>query len=167
MTAATRPKGPDWGGVALAVGILVLTAIASIATTSITSEAGYARVSPQVVPIGIDIALGVCGLLLLVQALRGGWLADQEEFEAQARRETSWWSLVWVSAGLLLQAAILDIAGFVLSTALLFVLVARGFGSRRPWIDVPLGLGLAVLTYILFTQALSLTLPAGLLEGII
>ncbi|MEX2178312.1 MAG: tripartite tricarboxylate transporter substrate-binding protein [Gemmatimonadaceae bacterium] len=70
--------------------------------------------------------------------------------------------------GILTLAFILDIAlfetlGFVLASAVMFVLVARAFGSRRLARDAVVGLGLALLVFAGFTSGLGISLPAGVL----
>jgi putative tricarboxylic transport membrane protein len=55
--------------------------------------------------------------------------------------------------------------GFVLSSALLFVLVAIGFGSRHYLRDLLLGLALAATAYVTFVHGLGLQLPPGLFAG--
>ena len=52
-------------------------------------------------------------------------------------------------------------AGFVLSAAVLFTCVARGFGSRRLARDVAVGLFLTVLVFVFFVKLLNVSLPAG------
>jgi putative tricarboxylic transport membrane protein len=59
---------------------------------------------------------------------------------------------------------LIDSAGFVIASTLLFALVARGFGSRRPARDATVGLALAALVYAAFTHGLGIALPAGVLR---
>jgi putative tricarboxylic transport membrane protein len=59
------------------------------------------------------------------------------------------------------QAALLRPAGFVISSAVLFVLVARAFGSRRVVRDVLVGLALATAVFLAFSRGLGVTLPGG------
>jgi putative tricarboxylic transport membrane protein len=75
--------------------------------------------------------------------------------------------MAWISAGLLLNAALISRLGFVLSCALLFALAARGFrrsmgqpaGLRLLGRDALIGLALSAPVYWLFTKGLGLTLP--------
>jgi putative tricarboxylic transport membrane protein len=56
---------------------------------------------------------------------------------------------------------LLEPAGFVVASTVLFWCAARGFGSRR-WVrDVAVGLAFSAFAYVFFTRALSLSLPAG------
>jgi putative tricarboxylic transport membrane protein len=58
-------------------------------------------------------------------------------------------------------------AGFILASTLLFMLVARGFNSRRWLLNAITGVVLAVLIFAIFNYGLGLTLPAGVLKGLI
>ncbi|HEX6103240.1 MAG TPA: tripartite tricarboxylate transporter TctB family protein [Alphaproteobacteria bacterium] len=130
-------------------------------TWSIPVQVTYARVGPRVFPV-----LVASGLLL-----NAIWLA----FEAWRSPEPAgageppvyWPALGWISAGLLLEAALLERIGFPLSAALLFVLTARGFGSTALLRDAAIGLALALLAWFGFTYGLGLTLPAGPLDALI
>ena len=52
-------------------------------------------------------------------------------------------------------------AGFILASALLLVLVAKGFGSRQPARDTLIALVLAASVFFIFTRGLGLKLPSG------
>jgi putative tricarboxylic transport membrane protein len=65
-----------------------------------------------------------------------------------------------IGAGLLLYLALLERAGFVIASAVLFWCVARSFDDRHPVRDGVLGLAIAVASYVLFAHFLQLTLPS-------
>jgi len=64
-----------------------------------------------------------------------------------------------------LDALLFEWLGFILSSTLLFLLVAIGFGSRMYVRDVVLGLALAVVAYVTFVYGLGLSLPGGILAS--
>jgi putative tricarboxylic transport membrane protein len=71
---------------------------------------------------------------------------------------------------LLLVAAVLHLlllerAGFVLASAVLFWIGARAFDPRHPLRDGVFAVGVSVVSYVLFVRVLHLTLPAGVLAG--
>ncbi len=51
-----------------------------------------------------------------------------------------------------------------LSTGLLFAATARGFGYRKFWISVPVGIVFAFVIWFIFARGLQLSLPSGWLE---
>ena len=97
------------------------------------------------------------GVLLLVEALGTGYRHLPEE----ARGRYDWSAYLWVAGGLIAHMALIAGIGFVLAGTLLFVCVARGFGSRRLARDLLIGLALNAVVYLLFTRLLTLSLPWG------
>ena len=62
-------------------------------------------------------------------AIFGGWRnvpLDQEGHDAP-----DWMAFGIISAGIVLHMIVIGWAGFIIAGTLLFVLIARGFGSRR------------------------------------
>jgi putative tricarboxylic transport membrane protein len=113
----------------------------------------------------VTLALLACGVWLLYEAATGGF----RELEEPAADERGFWpGFVWVSAGLLLNAALIERLGFILSCALCFMLAVRGFKSAegrrerslRSFIaDLLVGLAIAAPVYWMFTQGLAINLP--------
>ena len=58
-------------------------------------------------------------------------------------------------------------AGFVIAGTVLFVLVARGFGSTRLLRDLLIGLALTLLVFVFFVKFLNVGLPPGWLRPIL
>ena len=81
----------------------------------------------------------------------------------EATRRSRWRSLGLISIGVTLNLALAETAGFVIAAALLFWFVARAFDSRRPLRDAVCAGGVALGAYALFTYALQVPLPAGVL----
>ena len=142
--------------VALSSGVLALGVGAAVVTATLPGEGGYARIGPNFVPALVALGLLVLGAWLLYEALRGGW--RRAPAHAAAFRASGF---LWVSAGLFAHMALIGWAGFVMAAAVLFVLVARGFGSARPLRDLAFGVVLSLAVFVFFTQVLNVTLPAG------
>jgi putative tricarboxylic transport membrane protein len=129
------------------------------------SEAGYSTLGPGFVPLVVAALLALCGVLLLREALTGGFRLFEDEVTGIA---PNWRGFAWVSAGLLLTALLITRIGFVLTCALLFALAARGFrqseGQRVSVAlsvrDLGIGLLLTLPVFHLFTRALGVSLPA-------
>jgi putative tricarboxylic transport membrane protein len=62
---------------------------------------------------------------------------------------------------------VIEHLGFILSSTILFVMTARGFSSRRWLLNIATGVVLAAIVYAIFNYGLGLTLPAGILKGIL
>ena len=59
-----------------------------------------------------------------------------------------WMAFGIISAGIVLHMIVIGWAGFIIAGTLLFVLVARGFGSRRPVRDAIIAVVLAIVVYL-------------------
>jgi putative tricarboxylic transport membrane protein len=58
-------------------------------------------------------------------------------------------------------ALLLPLLGFTVSAAILFTGMALLLGSTKPWLAAGIGVGLAVLVFVSFTQGIGLSLPIG------
>lgn len=103
--------------------------------------------------------LAVLGVLTLVSALRG---RDEkpEPFEAQP-------VLLILAACAAMILCIRFGGGFIPAMTILFATTATAFGRRTPALDIAIGLGAAVLIYLLFSKLLTLSLPQGPLERLL
>lgn len=161
MSLARSTSAIRFGELLLSLALAALGGLVLLQARAIGLGHGYEQIGPRLFPGLIGAGLALCGLLLAAQALSGGWRGvplDQPEHEAPDRA-----AFIWLSAALLAQLLLIAQLGFVLATTLLFVVAARGFGSRRSLRDLAIGALLSLAVYLLFTRALGLTLPAGLL----
>jgi len=131
----------------------------------LSSDAGYAGVGPNFLPLVVGAMLCVCGAWLIWEATSGGF-RNMEEPSGSDRGD--WRGFAWVSAGILANAALITTIGFILSCTLCFVLAVRGFkaaeGQRgiQPQalaLDVLVGLAISAPVFWMFTQLLSIGLP--------
>lgn len=147
----------DRGGLAISVAVVALALFVFVELPSIPADGGYSAVGPRFAPMLVGIGLLVIGLLLLRQALAGGWRdmppPPDEPLHAP--------SFGWIAGGLAVQMAIIALVGFTIASTLLFVAVARGFGSRRLAHDAIVGVVLAAAVFLFFTRVLGLSLPAS------
>jgi putative tricarboxylic transport membrane protein len=150
---------------ALGAGVLAVGALLALGALSIPGEAGYGGVGPNFLPWLVAGALVLCGALLLWQALQGGYRHREEPSGAASG---DWVALAWVSAGVLVTAALITRAGFVLACALCFTLAVRGLrgaegkpagGVRQTAVDLATGLAIALPVFWLFTKLLAINLP--------
>lgn len=152
----------------LSFAVLSLGIFVAIGTAQLPSAGGYARVGPNAAPAIIAGGLILLGAWLLYQALAGGWrnaVPDDAALRGEHRFYPS--AFLWVSAGLIAQILLINRAGFVLSQAALFALVARGFGSARIARDFAIGLLLGLAVFLFFVKFLNVNLPAGWLSLIL
>jgi len=153
------------GQFALSVGVISLGLFFLIFSFQIPDAAGYSTVGPTQVPRAVGIGLIVLGCLLIWEVVRGGF--RQHDEAAEQALKTDWLAFAWVSAGLLLYGMFIERAGFIPASIILFVCTARAFNSRRWLSNIAVSLVLAVTIFSLFNYGLGLSLPQGLLKGIL
>lgn len=161
-----NPTSPATRVQTLVGAAIVLTGLAlGAGAISIPGNAGYGGVGPNFLPWVIAAVLVICGVLIVREARTGGF----RELDAPSGADRAWWAgLVWVSAGLLLNAALITTAGFILSCALCYVLATQGLrraqgqaaaGARVVAIDLATGIAIAAPVFWMFTQFLAINLP--------
>jgi putative tricarboxylic transport membrane protein len=155
MPAFSRPKLDD-----LAVGLAVLgfALVVAYEVTEIPTPAVYAKVGPRAIPWLVAGLLGVLGALLTWQAFTGGWAHEEEHGEFDYR------SLGWLGLGLALNIGLIETAGFIIASTLMFITTARAFGSVTPLRDGAIGFALAFVSYVGFDRVLGYKIGTGLIE---
>ncbi|MBO8142205.1 MAG: tripartite tricarboxylate transporter TctB family protein [Firmicutes bacterium] len=163
------------GDLLLALGVLGLAAFLFAGALNIRVSPSYAHIGPRFFPFLVSGGLGACGLALLAQAARrapakSGSLEERPAASGKppvvgdAPKPAVYWpSVAIVAAALAGQFLLMERAGFVVASALLFWAVAFAFGSRRYGRDILVGIGLAFVVYVVFTRLLGLHLPGGML----
>ena len=121
---------------------------------------------PNLPLIGASLVLMLCGAWILWEARTGGF----RELDAPSGAEHAYWpGFIWVSAGLLLNAALITTLGFILSCTLCYLLAVQGLrrasgqagvNSPRTWAtDFVTGAVISAPVFWMFTQFLAINLP--------
>ena len=146
------------------LGVALVGVGMALGALSIPSASGYAGVGPNFLPWVVAVALMLCGGFMVREARSGGFRNMEDSVGGD---QPYWPGFVWMSAGLLANAALITTIGFILSCALCFVLAARGLrmaagedGGPRSWLtDAFTGLLIASPVYWMFTKFLAINLP--------
>jgi putative tricarboxylic transport membrane protein len=157
-------KAPG-GQLAVALGILGIGVLILAGAFYLPAGAGYAQVGPGVVPKFVGGVLILLGAALLREVLTGGLRGVDEE--AEVHLPMNWVAFAWVSGGIIAYGLLVESLGFVFSSTILFVCVARSFDSRRWALNAIVGLVLASFVFTIFNYGLGLTLPPGILKPIL
>lgn len=151
-------RRPRWAAFIIAAGLAGLAVMILTDAAGLKQDGGYAGVGPADVPR--LIAYGLLGLaaLTVVSGLKGDLPRPPRQAPAP---------LLWIMGGLVGHLALLHVAGFVISGAVLFGMTARGFGQKPLWRNLLVGFALAFVIYGVFDRLLKLNLPGGPLEMLI
>jgi len=166
MEPAARPEQarPSWAGPrATGAALLAIGVVALAATFAIPGgDDPWALTGPRLFPLIASIALILLSLTFLVRTfVRPD--AELGAFAAREAADTEWRVPVLVGIALIAYAELMEPVGYLLSSAAFFPVVAWILGSRALVRDVIAGAALSLGVYTLFTQALAVPLPIGIL----
>jgi putative tricarboxylic transport membrane protein len=162
--AITRDEAPrPWGPRAAALLFLAAGVVVLGWAFAIPERATDQDVGPRAFPLLVGVGLCVSATFSTVQAFRG---ADREQTDqaCEEARLTDWGPVAALLGLLVGYLFALDPCGYWQSTAVLFTLVARVLGSRKPLRDAAVGLVLALAVYFLFDRVLGIHLPPGIIR---
>lgn len=121
-------------------------------------------IGPQTMPLVVGSLLLLCAAVLTFDLLRGG---EGRPEEGEAGERSDWKTCGIITVAVLLTAAVMDSAGWVLAGGLMFYLCVYAFGSRHYIRDFFVSAAMAVGSFYLFFSGLGIPLPAGLLQGVL
>lgn len=159
IPAARWQAAVGMGVVAVAIGM-------GMGARMIPSDAGYSGVGASFVPWLCAAVLALCGLWLIGEAMTGGY---RKAGEPGGSPQADVGAFVWVSAGLLLNAGLIEHLGFIVSCTLCFVLAVQGLrraqgqantlSGKALLKDGLIGAAIAAPVFWAFTQFLAINLP--------
>ncbi len=168
---AAQAAAAVWPQTLVGAGVLLTGLALAFGALSISSEAGYGGVGPNFLPWLVSVALTVCGGWIIWEARSGGF----RELDPPSGATRAYWpGFVWVSAGLLLNAALITTIGFIFSCTLCYLLAVQGLrrasgepaGALRSWgLDIITGLLISAPVFWMFTQFLAINLPGLTASG--
>ena len=168
MTPTPQSRRVDIGEMLLALGAIVFGILIVWQTTLIRLTPAYSKVGPRVIPYIVGAGLVIVGAWLAYEALTGRAATGTAESEdADPTLPTDWRCIGLLALALIAYLFLIEPAGFIIASAVLFAWAAIAMGSRRYARDIVIGILLATALYLLFNRGLGLSLPAGILEGIV
>jgi putative tricarboxylic transport membrane protein len=146
-----------------ALGILV------IVQALLLPESRIARgpVGPETVPLIVGGLLVVVSVFLAVDIWRGGRGEPEGGEDIELGGGTDWRTIAMLAAAFVANAVLIEPLGWPLSGAILFWGSAFALGSRHYVRDVLIALVLGVGSWYLFVLGLNISLPVGILRGIL
>ena len=168
MAADPEKPRPNLGEAILSAAVILFGLLVIWQTTQIRLTPAYSRVGPRVIPYIVGAGLAIVGVWLAYEALTGRAATGSAESEdADPTLPTDWRCISLLALALLAYLLLIERAGFIIASATLFVMAAFAMGSRRLARDIAIGVILGAVLYLVFNRGLGLSLPAGILEGIV
>ena len=169
---AGAPPSADGGqgrseyGVALFLGALgVLVVVQAL----LLPESRIARgpVGPAAVPLVVGGLLVVVAGFLALDVRRGGRGEPEGGEDIELTGSSDWRTVALLVAAFLANALLIESLGWPISGAILFWGAAFALGSRHYVRDAVIAVVLGVGSWYLFVLGLGISLPVGILEGIL
>jgi putative tricarboxylic transport membrane protein len=170
MTSApggsTEEQGRSEYGVVLFLGALGLLVIVS---ALLLPESRIVRgpVGPAAVPVLVGALLVIVSVFLALDVKRGGRGEPEGGEDIELGGGTDWRTVALLAAAFLSNAFLIEPLGWPISGAILFWGCAFALGSRHYVRDAAIALVLGVGSWYLFVLGLGISLPVGILEGIL
>ena len=163
---STQEQGRSEYGVALFLGALGLLVIVQ---AILLPESRIARgpVGPAAVPIVVGTLLVVVAAFLALDVSRGGRGEPEGGEDVELGGGSDWRTIAILAAAFVFNALTIESLGWPISGAILFWGSAFALGSRHYLRDLAIALVLSVGSWYLFVLALNVSLPVGILRGIL
>jgi putative tricarboxylic transport membrane protein len=165
-SVTTRLRGRSELGVALLLGVIGAVVLWDAAQL----HAPYSQsdpVGPRTMPFIVAGLLLVSGAILAVNVLRGGHGEAEGGEDVDLTHPSDWRTIAPLVAAFVANILLIDRVGWVISGTVLFWGSVWALGSRRYVRDGLISLALSLVTFYGFYVGLGISLPAGLLEGVL
>ena len=170
MTSAapgsTREQGRSEYGVALFLGALGLLVVVQ-ALLLPESRISRGPVGPGAIPIVVGSMLVIVAGFLALDVARGGRGEPEGGEDVELTGGSDWRTVLMLAAAFVANALLIEPLGWPLSGAILFWGSAFALGSRHHVRNVVIALVLGVGSWYLFVLGLGISLPVGILKGIL
>ncbi|EHY89470.1 tripartite tricarboxylate transporter TctB family protein [Saccharomonospora azurea] len=140
-----------------ALGVLVIVDAMSLPTDF--TQRG--PLGPKAVPVVVGSLLLLVSALLARDVLRGGRGEAEGGEDIDLSTPPDRRTVLILSGAFLANAALIDVVGFPLSSALMFWGTAYALGSRNTVRDPLIAAVLSVTTWFVFNELLGVSLPGG------
>ena len=127
---------------------------------------GSGSVGPQVFPTIIGIFIIAVSIILAIEILRGNYGQPEGTEFGEIKAMTDWKTLSTVAASILTYPFLIESAGFVIASTVVFFGVGFAYGARKLIRNLLIALIFSLIVFLTFTEFLNVNLPAGLLKGI-
>jgi putative tricarboxylic transport membrane protein len=170
--AAPAPAGTGPGRDRAQYGVCAFLALVGVLVIIDAIRTGHATssndpIGPRPVPIILGVLLLVVAAVYAIDVARGGSGAPEEGEDIDLGSKIDWRTVLLLIAAFILNAVLIEPLGWVISGTLLFWGAAFALGSRRYLLTAAIAVALSLITFYGFAIGLGVSLPAGILQGIL
>lgn len=145
------------------VGLVVIVDATRIGAATSSND----PVGPRALPLVIGAALILIAGFYALDVARGGVGEAEAGEDIELGVPADWRTVGILSGAFALNAVLIEPLGWVISGALLFAISAFALGNRHHVRGIAIGVALSLATFYAFAIGLGVSLPAGILQGIL
>ena len=151
------------GELAFAGSLLILGVVVVLDSFNMLVPPGSGIIGPQVFPYLVGGFLIAIALGLIVQIFRGNLGVPEGTEFGDLVDKTDYKSFSMVAGAMLTYPILIERAGFVISTTVVFWGVSYAFGAKKLLKNFAVSIIFSLIVYLAFSKGLNVNLPAGIL----
>jgi putative tricarboxylic transport membrane protein len=155
------------GELAFAGSLLILGVVVLIDTINMLVPPASGTIGPQIFPYLVSGFLMLVSLGLIVQILRGNIGQPEGTEFGDTIDKTDFKTLLIVAGSMVTYPLLIERAGFIPASTLVFFGVSFAFGARNILKNLFVSLLFSTIVFFSFTRGLNVNLPSRLIEEII
>ena len=151
------------GELAFAGSLLILGLVVLYDTSKMLVPPGSGTVGPQVFPYLVSGFVIFISLGLFVQIFRGNLGVPEGTEFGEVVEKTDFKSLAMVAGSMLTYPLLIERAGFIIASSVVFFGVAFAYGAKNLLKNLIISIVFSLIVYFAFAKGLNVGLPAGIL----
>ena len=151
------------GELAFAGSLLILGLVVLYDTSKMLVPPGSGTVGPQVFPYLVSGFVIFISLGLFFQIFRGNLGVPEGTEFGEVVEKTDFKSLAMVAGSMLTYPLLIERAGFIIATSVVFFGVAFAYGAKNLLKNFAISVIFSLIVYFAFAKGLNVGLPAGIL----
>ena len=151
------------GELAFAGSLLILGLVVLYDTSKMLVPPGSGTVGPQIFPYLVSGFVILISLGLFLQIFRGNLGVPEGTEFGEVVEKTDFKSLAMVAGSMLTYPLLIERAGFIIASSVVFFGVAFAYGAKNLLKNLAISIIFSLIVYFAFSKGLNVSLPAGVL----
>ena len=153
------------GELAFAGSLLIIGLIVIFDTANMLVPPASGTVGPQIFPYLVSGFLILVSIGIMIQVLRGNLGKPEGTEFGETIEKTDFKTLLVVVGSMATYPLLIERAGFVVATTVVFFGVSFAFGARNIFKNLIISVIFSAIVYFSFTRGLNVNLPSGIFGG--